>query len=256
MAIDMRQFHQTFFEESLEGLSDMEAELLLLEKAAIDNTQSSGVADPEILNTIFRAAHSIKGGSSTFGFTEVAGFAHVLESRLDAMREGRSLPERHVIGLLLLSVDCLRSLIIAARTGGQVDNTGINAVRERLEELESGYVDASRAQPVVRASVTSASNHWHIVFRPHEHLFRTGNDPLRILRALADLGTLSSTVDASTLPAWEQMDPEACYLAWNADLAGPVTREAISEVFSWVADGSHLEILPKPTTVRSGCRLS
>src|SRR3989304_6454370 len=94
MAIDMRQFHQTFFEESLEGLTVMEAELLHLERAACASGQDTVYADSEILNTIFRSAHSIKGGSSTFGFGDVAAFAHVLESRLDALRDGRSPPGR------------------------------------------------------------------------------------------------------------------------------------------------------------------
>lgn len=137
MAIDMRQFHQTFFEESLEGLAGMETELLRLEKAAADNGHDAVAADPEILNTIFRAAHSVKGGSSTFGFDEVAAFAHVLESRLDDLRDGRSRPDRRVISLLLLSVDCLRSLIIAARTGKDVDKNAIDGVRAQLESLES-----------------------------------------------------------------------------------------------------------------------
>src|SRR3989338_9442124 len=137
MAIDMRQFHQTFFEESLEGLAGMETELLRLEKAAANNGRDTVAADPEILNTIFRAAHSIKGGSSTFGFEEVAAFAHVLESRLDALGDGRSQPNQRVVGLLLLSVDCLRSLIVAAKTGKEADRNAIEAVRVQLEKLES-----------------------------------------------------------------------------------------------------------------------
>jgi len=60
MAIDMRQFHQTFFEESFEGLTVMEAELLRLERTASANGHDTVSADPEILNTIFRSAHSIK----------------------------------------------------------------------------------------------------------------------------------------------------------------------------------------------------
>ena len=249
MAIDMSQFHQTFFEESLEGLADMEAELLRLEKSAMDNGQDTVMADPEILNTIFRAAHSIKGGSSTFGFTEVAGFSHVLESRLDALREGRSLPKCRVIGLLLLSVDCLRSLIIAARTGKEVDKNAIDAVREQIEELE-GEDTAARASPQAPGHVRSSNTaHWRIVFQPNQRLFHTGNDPLRILRELANLGGLKTTVDISALPSWEQADPEKCYLAWNAELAGTLTREAISEVFSWVADECRLEITPQPMPV-------
>ncbi|MBI5783390.1 MAG: chemotaxis protein CheA [Gammaproteobacteria bacterium] len=246
MAIDMRQFHQTFFEESLEGLADMEAELLHLERAAADNGHDTVAADPEILNTIFRAAHSIKGGSSTFGFGEVAAFAHVLESRLDALREGRSQPSRRVVGLLLLSVDCLRSLIIAARTGKEADTNAINAVREQLEKLDSERT-ASAATEMSPAQADSLKiARWKIVFRPHRRLFHTGNDPLRILRELESLGELKITIDISALPSWERMDPEECYLAWNIELAGSVTREEIAEVFNWVVDECDFDISPVP----------
>jgi two-component system, chemotaxis family, sensor kinase CheA len=74
MAIDMAQFHQVFFEESFEGLDAMESGLLNLDLGAVD---------AEAINTIFRAAHSIKGGSGTFGFTVVSDFTHVMETLLD-----------------------------------------------------------------------------------------------------------------------------------------------------------------------------
>ena len=73
MSIDLSQFFEVFFEESFEGLDAMESELLNL---------TPGEADSETLNTIFRAAHSIKGGSGTFGFTSVSDFTHVLETLL------------------------------------------------------------------------------------------------------------------------------------------------------------------------------
>ena len=210
MAIDMRQFHQTFFEESFEGLTVMEAELLRLERTASANGHDTVSADPEILNTIFRSAHSIKGGSSTFGFGDVAAFAHVLESRLDALRDGRSLPDRRVVGLLLLSVDCLRSLIIAAKTGKQSDQGAIEAVRLQLEKLGS----ESAALPVTGKTSTqpraSATTHWRILFRPNPKMFHTGNDPLRIFRELSGLGKMKTTVDVSGLPSWEQLNPEEC----------------------------------------------
>lgn len=242
MAIDMRQFHQTFFEESIEGLAGMEAELLRLERAATDNGHDTVAADPEILNTIFRAAHSIKGGSSTFGFSEVAAFAHVLESRLDALREGRCLPNYRVVGLLLLSVDCLRSLIIAARTGKAVDRDAIDAVRIQLERLENENTAGAPAEKFEARIEAAKMAHWRIVFRPHRRIFHTGNDPLRILRELSDLGDLKTFVEVSDLPSWDRLNPEECYLAWNADLVGPVTREAIVDVFSWIVDECRLEI--------------
>jgi len=251
MAIDMRQFHQTFFEESFEGLTVMEAELLRLERTASANGHDTVSADPEILNTIFRSAHSIKGGSSTFGFSDVAAFAHVLESRLDALRDGRSLPDRRVVGLLLLAVDCLRSLIIAAKTGKQSDQGAIEAVRLQFEKLGS----ESAALPVTGKTSTqpraSATTHWRILFRPNPKMFHTGNDPLRIFRELSGLGKMKTTVDISGLPSWEQLNPEECYLSWNSELVGSVAREAIADVFSWVLDDCRLEIIsntmPVPT---------
>ena len=249
MAIDMRQFHQTFFEESFEGLTVMEAELLRLERTASADGHDTVSADPEILNTIFRSAHSIKGGSSTFGFGDVAAFAHVLESRLDALRDGRSLPERRVVGLLLLAVDCLRSLIIAAKTGKQADQGAIEAVRLQLERLGN----ESAALPVTGKTSTqsraSAPTHWHILFRPNPRMFHTGNDPLRIFRELSGLGKMKTTVDVSGLPSWEQLNPEECYLSWNAELVGSTAREAIADVFSWVLDDCRLEITPETMPV-------
>jgi len=246
MTIDMRQFHQTFFEESLEGLASMETELLRLEKTAGNRSHDVVAADPEILNTIFRAAHSIKGGSSTFGFSEVASFAHVLESRLDNLREGRTQPNRRVVGLLLLSVDCLRSLIIAARTGKETDRKAIDAVRAQLETLESeNPAAAEEAKSPERNRLTNAT-HWHISFKPHSRFFHTGNDPLRIMRELSDLGDMKTVVDTSALPPMDKMNPEECYLGWSIELTAPVTREVIAEVFCWVVDECHLEIVSQP----------
>ncbi len=246
MAIDMRQFHQTFFEESLEGLAGMETELLRLERAADDDGHATLAADPEILNTIFRAAHSIKGGSSTFGFTEVAAFAHVLESRLDALRDGRSHPDRRVVGLLLLSVDCLRSLIIAARTGKETNLKAIEAVRLQLERLESDAPAATANDKKQSSPESSKTTRWRVRFHPQARMFHTGNDPLRILRELEDLGELKVTVDTAGLPSWEHLDPEDCYLSWNIELTGNTTREAIAEVFGWVMDDCRLDISQQP----------
>ena len=81
MAIDVTKFHQTFFEESLEGLELMESGLLELEVGADNN---------EAINQIFRAAHSIKGGAGTFGFTAVTDFTHLLETLLDRRRSGQA----------------------------------------------------------------------------------------------------------------------------------------------------------------------
>ena len=78
MTIDMSQFYQVFFEETAEHLAAMESLLLGLDV---------GAPDDESLNAIFRAAHSIKGSSGTFGFTDLADVTHVLENLLDRIRK-------------------------------------------------------------------------------------------------------------------------------------------------------------------------
>lgn len=99
MDIDLKQFQQVFIEECTEGLEVMEAELLKL---------SPGAVDSEVINTIFRVAHSIKGGAGTFGFNQLTEFTHVAETLLDDLRaEKLSLIDNH-IRLFLQTVDCLR----------------------------------------------------------------------------------------------------------------------------------------------------
>ena len=95
MSMDMQRFHATFFEESREGLEAMEAGLLQLEQ---------GDRDADLINSIFRAAHSIKGGAATFGFDAVAGLTHVLETLLDELRAGK----RAVTGAAPRAASCAR----------------------------------------------------------------------------------------------------------------------------------------------------
>lgn len=106
MSIDLSQFYEVFFEESFEGLDVMESELLAL---------TPGDTDAETLNTIFRAAHSIKGGSGTFGFSTVADFTHELETLLDQIRDGTREVETYHVDLFLKAVDCLREMLNALK---------------------------------------------------------------------------------------------------------------------------------------------
>ncbi|GLS24399.1 chemotaxis protein CheA [Marinibactrum halimedae] len=100
MSIDLSQFHQVFFEEALEGLDIMEQALL-----SIDEPQ---FVDDETINEIFRAAHSIKGGAATLGFTQISDFTHVLETLLDEIRQHKRTLLSEMVELFLKSCDFLR----------------------------------------------------------------------------------------------------------------------------------------------------
>ncbi|MCB1777780.1 MAG: Hpt domain-containing protein, partial [Candidatus Competibacteraceae bacterium] len=245
MAIDIGQFVQTFFDESLEGLDVMEAGLLAL---------SPGAADLEQINTIFRAAHSIKGGSGTFGFGEVTDFTHAMETLLDKMREGRLTVTAEAVNTLLESVDCLREMLVSLREQADIDNAQVEELRVRLlkllEQNESNETATGKAatveptSPLSSPSPVAETTDWRIEFLPHAPLMHSGNDPVRIFRELATLGALTAQADWSRLPRLAEMNPEDCYLSWQLELRDAESEEAVAEVFAWVEDECDLCIEP------------
>jgi len=237
MTIDLTRFHSTFFEESLEGVAVMESELLEIERQVRrGGKQAAESLDAERLNCIFRAAHSIKGGSGTFGFTQVADFAHALESLLDEARSGHRLIDADTANLLLRAVDCLRALVHAAKDDGPAP-TDVETLHAELERAQANAV-----APAAKAVAAATASVWSIRFVPNDRFFHTGNDPLRIFRALIDLGPIATHADASQLPVWEQFDPQVCYLGWDIMIEKAMARDALDDVFAWVVGDCELTI--------------
>ena len=236
MSIDLERFHKAFFEESFEGLDTMESALLGLNLATLDS---------EAINLIFRAAHSIKGGAATFGFSSVADYTHGVETLLDRMRAGRHVVTQDDVDLLLRVVDVLRGLLGTARDGTAFDAEALVATQAEIARLLSG--EAAAPPTPVTAPVEAAKPAalgWRIRFAPKPDLFRSGNDPLRILRGLDLLGELDVEADLSQLPSFADGDAESCHLAWNLTLVGEAGRDEVAEPFSWVEDEALIEIAP------------
>jgi len=240
MTIDLSQFHQVFFEESFEGLGVMESGLLRMDPGAVDG---------EEINVLFRAAHSIKGGSATFGFNDIAAFTHVMESLLDEVREQRRQLTSRSLAVLLSSIDVLRAMLTAASGDGALDNALVARQQQELEAVlnnrESSPVIEHCAAPQANSAIDQVIG-WHLVFRPLPNMMRTGNDPLRIIRELAGLGELDVKVDISLLPGFEQFDPEECHLCWDLHLHAAVEQARINEIFEWVEEQCDLVIVPLP----------
>ncbi|QOY63315.1 chemotaxis protein CheW [Lysobacter sp. H21R4] len=250
--MDITQFHAAFFEESREGLQAMEAGLLRLE-SDLGADAGSATDAGDTINTIFRAAHSIKGGAATFGFGNVTDLTHLLETLLDEARAGHRRLDPGAIDALLESVDVLRGLLAVAEHGGEVDRPAMERAHAGLNRLLA--VNAPDAASVVaEADAGDDPGHWRIGFRPDTSLFMTGNDPLRILRELATHGELATTCVDERLPAFDALDPFEAHLAWDLMLPGSVPRAAIDEAFAWVEDQCELTIqavqAAGPTAVR------
>lgn len=128
MKVDTSQFHQAFFDETAEHLAEMERLLVDLD------TENPGAED---LNAIFRAAHSVKGGSGIFGFTEMAAVTHALESLLDLLRKGRAQPNPAMIDSILKTGDVLDELLQCYRSGHEPDATLHGACDSAIEAMQA-----------------------------------------------------------------------------------------------------------------------
>jgi len=235
MALDLAQFHDAFFDESFEALDTMEAALLKL---------NVGAPEPETVNTIFRVAHSIKGGSATFGFAEVASFTHTCETLLDELRGNRMQVTRPITDLLLKSVDIMREMLRAVQHKSPIDAQRVADLQFDLElAIVQNKAPAAAASVKAEEPTRAATVHrWRIQFRPYPQLFAHGNDPLRMLRELADLGDLNVVVSTQNVPALCELDPESCYLSWELTVDTDATREVIDQVFDWAEGDCELQI--------------
>jgi two-component system chemotaxis sensor kinase CheA len=271
MSIDMSQFHQVFFEECFEGLEAMESGLLTLDMGDIDS---------EIINTIFRGAHSIKGGSGTFGFTVVAEYTHIMETLLDEMRDGRRQVTQSAVAVLLDSVDCLREMLTAIQNEKAVDNASVVQHKAALEVvlhgeesvplikqewmLEKVKVEAeaevatdnsikNEAVDVnnIKNEAVEVEQGWKISFCPYLDLLKTGNDPVRLFRELNELGDLTITVNIQDIPGFYEIDPEECNISWDLKVVGDISEDEIREIFNWVEGDCEMNIEPLTKPVKS-----
>ena len=140
---DLSQFYQVFFEEAGENLELMEQQLL-----AID----VGAPDGEALNSIFRCAHSVKGGAATFGFKDVAELTHQMETLLDKLRRNELVLAAPMVDVLLQAGDALRALLGRHQSGGEgavVDNTEL---LDAIRAMAHGQVVPAPAAAPARAT--------------------------------------------------------------------------------------------------------
>nr|CAD6615746.1 chemotaxis protein CheA [Rhizobium sp. Khangiran2] len=260
--MDMNEIKEIFFQECEEQLAELESGLLKL---------NDGDRDPETVNAVFRAVHSIKGGAGAFGLDDLVAFAHVFETTLDCVRSNRLEPTQDVLKVMLKSADVLADLTNAARDGGYVDETRSRALVKELEALANGEAPAPAAktpEPATAAATPAPaptddsgfqpipfsfdsfddgeavddSRAYEISFRPRRELYTKGNEAALLLRDLSRIGEMSINCDADGLPALDKMDPEEAYFGWTIQLKTEKSEDDIRTVFEFAEWDCDLEI--------------
>ncbi len=253
---------QTFFQECEEQLAELESGLLAIE---------DGNHHPEIINAVFRAVHSIKGGAAAFGYDELVEFVHVFETTLDLLRSEVLTPTPAITKVLLHSSDVLSDLIRAVRNDTSWDveqvasakaslealcaepkqgrGTSVAATQEAEEidfkpvaiSLDDIFGEGGDADPQTSARFT-------IHFRPKPTLYARANEALRILRELKALGETIVSCDCSDLPLLTELDAEGAYFSWTIELETEASASEVEQIFDFVsADCEYAVNTGKPT---------
>jgi two-component system chemotaxis sensor kinase CheA len=225
MTIDISQFYQVFFDEAEELLAEKERLLLAVDIAA---------PDAEDLNAIFRTAHSIKGGASTFGLNDMSEVTHVLESLLDRIRKGEMALTAQHVDAFLAAKDILKMQLDGHRNGGDVDQEAVANVRMMLHDLSEGVL-APAHQPTV-PSFLHAEPKQQVSEGAHRYKIELPDIPQRDVNALVDeLGLLGRV---SVTP-----------LAGGRSALIIMTHEGLDDIVaicSFVLDPSDLKIFEAP----------
>jgi two-component system chemotaxis sensor kinase CheA len=249
----MDELTSVYIQESREQLAEMEAGLLRLEQYPDDQDN---------INSIFRAAHTIKGGSGVIECRYIEHFTHHVENVLEALRNGDIAVTGALATLLLECGDHMARLFDVLAAGipepDAVLLAGGDELTARLNKLTGGDQPEGANLTVQDETVEVESSgggvvntdSWHISVRFGPDVLRGGVDPLSFIRYLGGLGEIIGIETiADGIPPAEEMDPESCYLGFEIRLQTKASKAAIERVFDFVSDECDLRILPPHSNV-------
>jgi len=257
----MDEILSVFSVEAREQLEAMEAGLMQLEE---------GDRDPETINAVFRAAHTIKGGAGVVEIHAVEKFTHVLENVLDRLRNGEIEVGGEMISALLAGCDHIGALLTMVQEGETEPGEELRKAGAAITDTLRPFLGAAAAAAAGGKEVSAAadvnverdsrdnatSDCWHISIRFGRDVLRNGMDPLAFLRYLLNLGEVAHmTTLTDGLPEADEMDPESCYLGFEISFRSHATKEAIEKVFDFCRDDCDLHILPPNSKVADFLRL-
>lgn len=250
MSEEMDIHRQVFKEEAYELLAELEISLLEWE----DNT-----GDPELVQRVFRAMHTIKGSGSMFGFDDIASFTHQIESLLDLARENKIEVTRELIDLTLQARDHIKDMVDASDGGEPVDKARTAELEAKAKNLNplhgngQGDKAATGGNGAARAGAADKlagfpeqeeqeEATYRVRFIPNQNIFNRGTDPLLLLRELRGLGACDIIAHINKIPKLGKYKPEACYTYWDIIITTDKGKNAIQDVFIFVDDDCQLEI--------------
>lgn len=230
----MEEFKKKFIEEAFENIEILEDTLLELEKDSNNK---------ELIEKVFRAMHTLKGGGAMFGFEEVSSFTHELETIYDLVRNDQMTLSNQLFDITLQSIDHLKDLFSEDAESPRVKKNHHNLLQTILEiitDKDHEQIEEDSQTPVDKKTVALKS--FFIHFTPIEHILDNGTNPLYIIDELATLGETKAFPIFHKIPPLEDINNELCYIEWTVLLVTSKDIHEIHDVFIFVEDKCQLEI--------------
>ncbi|WP_448041455.1 chemotaxis protein CheA [Bradyrhizobium liaoningense] len=215
----------------------------VLEGALLDLGQRPD--DRELVDSAFRALHTIKGSGAMFGFDKVASFTHEFETAFDRVRKGEIKPTQELISVALAAKDYIRTLIEDPQSTDDIIGEAILDDLKRFvsaDRSDAPVVEIAEAPSLVPAGSKQAG--WHLYLEFESHILRNGSNPLDLLEDLCKLGPCFVVPVTDGVPFLDEMEPEDCYLKWDVKLHAACDKDAIDDVFMFVQDELKLTLSP------------
>lgn len=290
MPIDYSQLLDTLIEETFENLAEIDDSLLGLDLNA---------PDPEKINKIFRAVHTMKGNSAIFKLDSLSKLMHAIETFLDKIRSSSLQLEKQHIDYLLKVSDSTRNILTDLQKKKPLDEALIaelfNSLQELLKtaiskvpetqtikatseskkaitkesELKTKEINGTKEtkvgeevkevkepkekEPKEQAKKAKATEEtkasieqvgWNISLKPQKDIFKYKLDPLGAFALLKEQIKFKATLDASKLSEVETFDPLECYLSWDIELLGDISKESALEILTWVFEEQDIHFSP------------
>ncbi len=224
-----------FAEESQEIIDALERGILELE----------GSEDPEEINAVFRAAHTMKGNAGIVGYDDVVDLTHLMESILDEVRQGHRQPDQDLVGVLLTAVDALKVLVNGRLAGEEPPRPDevIEALSNLLDQGEAKAAPAPEPAAAPAPAQEGGEHTYHITLRFKPDIFATGTDPLQLIMELEEMGQLEEvTCHLDRLPLFEDITPDQLYLWWEIRFKTEEPPAAVDDVFIFVKDENEISV--------------
>ncbi len=227
----MEQFKSKFIEEALDLIQDLEKSSLEL---------SADPMNKKHIEVIFRAMHSLKGGSAMFGFNKIDAFTHQLEAAYDMVRAGKLKVSDELIDLTFKSIDHIKILL------SDDDNLSQNSLRNHdfllneIRQIINVEKKIADAPAIADASAPDAPlspekpKNYYIQFIPKPDIFKNGTNPILIVNELACMGSAKVYNFTSEIPELDKLNVLTCYTHWVIILSTLSTIDEIRDVFIFV----------------------